>query len=143
MSDYRALGELDAALEQLLPESLCLLAQVIGLPAVLRLLERWPGVTIRVPMRPDPDYVAYRRLVEAVGEEVAQQIIAYMAGDQLRIPRASAALSALRDRCIQRDRARGASIAELVLAYGVSERTVYYALSAEREAAERRQSRLF
>ncbi|MBF0192480.1 MAG: hypothetical protein HQL99_15280 [Magnetococcales bacterium] len=60
-----------------LPPTLRLLVEVAGIPATLALVARFGGTEICVPAKFDPD----GRLVQVVGHEAAQRLVARFQGD--------------------------------------------------------------
>ena len=117
-----------------LPASLRELCELIGLPAALRLVERWGGVTaLYVPKNVPADHALAREL----GREAAVALSDIYGGDYLRnIPRAAGALRAVRDRAILRMRADRMPPADIALATGLTERWVWEILRRGRDARE-------
>lgn len=111
-----------------LPESARAIVEVIGLTAMLRLIEALGGCKFPVPQQPRPGTQRYDTLRRAVGEAAAERLIRQYAGEELYIPSCSAALRTARDRAIIADYTAGTSVWDLARQYRVSERTVYLAL---------------
>lgn len=91
----------------------------IGLAKTMLVVDRWGGLPIYVAAVPDPT----GELACLVGLEAAIVLGREYPGNRLRIPKAGAALRAIRDRRICDDHAR-LSIRQLVQAYGLSERRI-------------------
>ena len=115
-----------------LPASARDLAGLIGLPATLRLVEKWGGtMRLYVPRNIGPDH----ELARVLGLEAARALSSRYDGDYLpSVPRCADALRAARDRALLRRRAEGASPAALALEFGLTERHVWRILSAVRAA---------
>lgn len=110
-----------------LPQSLVDVAEVIGLPATLALVEAAGGVRIYVPERLSDDH----RLIEWLGREAAALLSASFAMEELVVPRCAEALRRVRNRQIRHERDQGARPAELALRYRLTERQVYTILSRD------------
>lgn len=117
-----------------LPESLRELVDLIGLPAALKLVERWGGITaVYVPKDMTPGH----DLARALGFPAALKLSEVYGGDCLRnIPRCVGALRAVRDRQVLRLRADGLAPRDIAPQFGLTERRVWGIL-AEAGAAER------
>jgi len=110
-----------------LPESLTDVADAIGLPATLALVEHAGGVRIYVPERLSDDH----RLVEWLGRDAAAMLSDAYAGEELVVPRCAEALRRVRNRQIRRERSEGARPAELALRYRLTERQVFTILARD------------
>jgi Mor family transcriptional regulator len=104
----------------LLPETLREIAEVVGLPAAVRLVEWRGGVRVYVPAR-----VTERHpLARVLGVRAAAALCARYPGAELCIPRAEAALRAVRDADIRRRYSGGEGAPALALEYGLSLRQI-------------------
>lgn len=120
MSDQ---AELDVELlEPLLREFVA----VIGLAHTMLIVERWGGLPLYIAANPKPD----GELARLVGLEAAAALGRAYPGNRLAIPKAGAALRAIRDRRIRADHAH-LSIRQLVEAYRLGERQICKILAAE------------
>lgn len=108
-----------------LPPRLAELAQVIGLPATLRLVEARGGTRIYVPEQATDDHW----LVPLIGLPALQQLAATHAREYLELDRAAAALRAARDRHIVAQVQAGASTAKIALQCGLTQRQVFNILA--------------
>lgn len=122
---------------ELLPESMADMVDVIGLPAVLALMEAFGGTELWIPEKLAHNHL----LVDAIGAEAAQQLCEYMAREQIRIPRGAAIFREVRNRAIRRERTEGAKLSELALRYKMTDRQVLNILNAE--PADDRQQDMF
>jgi len=113
----------------LLPESLRDIADVIGMAATLNLVKAYGGVRLWVPVKLTPDHA----LVHAIGLQAARKLVEYCALEELWIPKAAAALRAVRDQTIRERRADGEQVARLALEYGLTDRRVWEILAAGEE----------
>jgi len=113
-----------------LPASARELAEIIGLPAALRLVEGWGGWSfLYVPKAPGPEHALSR----ALGHQAALALAAAYGGDYIRsIPRCADAMRLARDRRLLGRRAEGASPAGLALEFGLTERHVWRILAEAR-----------
>jgi hypothetical protein len=100
------------------PEIVQDLAEAIGLPATVRLVEQFPGVRLYVPKKPTPG------LIELIGQEPTEQLVAIYGGELVPIPRCVVALRARRNAQLFAARIAGKSLRELALAFALSERHV-------------------
>lgn len=121
----------------LLPESMAELVDVVGLPAVLKLMEAFGGTEFWIPEK----LQHVHPLVAAVGPEAAQTLCEYMAGVRLKIPRGKAIKIEIRNSAIRRERHEGAKLSELALRYELTDRQVLNILNAS--PADDRQQDLF
>ncbi len=117
-------AELDA---RYLPGVLQEIAELIGLPATLKLVESYGGVRLYVPKRIDDDHA----LARLIGLDNARLLSdAYGAEEHFDIPRAVAATRAVRDMQIRTDR-KTMTHRELALKYGLTERQIRNILQEE------------
>ncbi len=114
-----------------LPKSVRLIAQVIGLPATLALVEHYAGQRL-TPPKSGPEYAA---LAEVIGEAAADKLAAHFRRGQVDIPKCEDAIravvhNALRDdfdaltQGAERLSARRA-VTELVRRYGYVDRHIW------------------
>ncbi|MCP1375370.1 hypothetical protein [Dyella lutea] len=116
-----------------LPPRLAELAELIGLPATLRLVEARGGTRVYVPDTASADHW----LVPLIGLPALQQLVAHRPREYLELDRAAAALRAARDRKIIADHAAGASTTKIALECRLTQRQVFNILArAEPEAPE-------
>jgi len=124
--------------ESLLPGILQEIAELIGLPATLKLVSHYGGVRLYVPKRLSADHI----LVTIVGEAAALKLVEQFGGlDHFDIPKAQAISVALRNRKI-REEYPSLSQRKLALKYGLTERQVRKILAVE-QVSETRQMGLF
>lgn len=113
-----------------LPSILQDMAELIGLPATLKLVEAYGGVRLYIPKRFDPDHP----LVKLVGHAHAAKLCESYGGElHFDIPRAVAATRAARDARMRNDRALGATHRELALRYVLTERQIRNILGDDEE----------
>ncbi len=124
-----------------LPASLTDIADLIGLPATLDLVETWGGVQMYFPLPRSLSDV--HPLVQVLGGERAARLCERYGGDDFRIPRALDALRRARDRLIHHEHAQGASARTLALRYRLSERRLWEILATDPGESAREQMRLF
>lgn len=121
-----------------LPSILQDMAELIGLPATLKLVEAYGGVRLYIPKRFDPDHP----LVKLVGHAHAAKLCESYGGElHFDIPRAVAATRAARDARMRNDRSLGVTHRELALRYVLTERQIRNILGDEEE--DDRQAGLF
>ncbi|EGJ49030.1 Mor transcription activator family protein [Desulfocurvibacter africanus] len=120
-----------------LPESLRDMVDLIGLPAALKLVERWGGITaVYVPKDMTPGHDLAREL----GYPAALKLSSVYGGDCLRnIPRCAGALRAARDRQVLRLRAENMAPRDIAPLVGLTERWVWEILNRAGEAERSRQ----
>lgn len=112
---------------ELLPDSMADLVDIIGLPAVLKLMKTFGGTELWVPEKLSHAH----NLVTAIGPEAAQTLCEYMARERLKVPRGAEITREIRNRAIRRERREGAKLAELALCYGLTDRQVLNILNSE------------
>lgn len=100
--------------------------QLIGLPKTMIVVEHCGGAPLYIASDPSPD----GQLARLIGLDAAATLGREFGGDRPAIPKAGAALRALRDRSIRADHATK-SIRQLVQAYSLSERRICEILAAE------------
>ena len=103
-----------------LPESLHEVVNLIGLPAMIKMVERFPGIRIFVPRKIKDDHA----IVKVIGLELAQKLAKHFDGSEFAVPKAQEALILARNRQIRR--LYGPSTAaQLALMYDLTERQIY------------------
>ena len=108
-----------------LPPRLRALAALIGLPAMLRLVEARGGTRIYVPDAATTEHWMAR----LIGLPALQQLVSVHAREYLELDRAAAALRAARDRQIVEQVHAGASTARIALEFGLTQRQVFNILA--------------
>ena len=109
-------------LEEDLPESVADIVQAIGVPATLKLIERFGGSRVYAP---ELEHITEdHAIARAIGLEAARALAKLCAMNRLEIPRAANAFRLARDRAIQRE-SRTTSVSKLALKYRLTERRVY------------------
>jgi len=121
-AELAAIGQVDAGD---LPPRLAALAQVIGLPATLRLVEARGGTRVYVPEQAPPDHW----LARLIGPGAFALLVQHYGREYLELDRAAAALRATRDRQIVIDAREGASTATIALQCGLTQRQVFNILA--------------
>lgn len=114
---------------ELLPQSLAELVDIIGLPAVLKLMKAFGGTDIWIPKRLSHNH----ELVNAIGPEAAQTLCEYMAGERFKVARGKAIEIEVRNRAIRRERQEGAKLSDLALRFELCDRQVLNILNSEPE----------
>lgn len=113
-----------------LPGVLQDIAELIGLPGTLKLVEAYGGVRLYVPKKID----AAHDLAILIGLDNATTLAETYGGeDHFDIPRAVAATRAARDTLIRADRAAGMTHRELALKNKLTERQIRTILGDEGE----------
>lgn len=116
--------------ERYLPGILQDIAELIGLPGTLKLVETYGGVRLYVPKKID----AAHDLARLIGLEQATTLAETYGGElHFDIPRAVAATLAARNARIRADRAAGMTHRELALANKITERQIRNILGDEGE----------
>lgn len=106
----------------LLPPSFAEVAQVIGLPAALILVEHYGGTRLWVPQSLEQPW----SVTTLIGDEAAQQLVVHCRMERIWVPRCLRALRAVRDAEIRARHAKGEKTDALARAYGLTDRTVWY-----------------
>ena len=123
----------------LLPDGARELADAVGLPAALTLIEHYGGTRLYVPQSMPADH----ELVRLLGEEAAQALSDRFGGDNPDIPRCYRAMQGALYRDIVRAYANGASARDLARQNRCTERWVYYLVARHRAEQDSRQAPLF
>jgi Mor family transcriptional regulator len=103
-----------------LPGELRAIADLIGLPAALRLVEARGGRRLYIPSGAAPEHA----LVQIVGEEAAAALCRAYAGECLEIPRAVGYATAVRNADIRQRRRQGVSQSTLAGEHRLTERQI-------------------
>lgn len=111
----------DALHEVDLPAEMRDLVALMGLPATLLLVKRFPGLRIKVPSEYSPGLI----LVRAVGHDAAIKMIDHYRGCVIYVPRCLRALNALRNMQIVARMDGGESASTLALEFELSERHIW------------------
>lgn len=121
-----------------LPRSLVDLAETLGLPVALRLIEHFGGTELRVPKRPPPDHP----IIKALGESDGSAVCRFLGGQQLYVPRGG---QGGRWRQANELADRGLTRAQIARILGVSQRHVRRLANGEPRKIDQddRQARLF
>lgn len=123
-------ADIDASL---LPGVLREMVSCIGLQATLRIVEHYGGVRLYVPVEIEADHP----IAQMIGLDAARKLAAEYGGqDHFDIPRAAAALRAVRARQIRADRATGMTHRALARKYHLTERWIRHVLGDEETTAE-------
>ncbi len=124
-----------------LPASLAEMAEIIGLEAVITLVELRGGITLCVPVRAREDHW----LVPHIGFDALQRLVDHYGGEEIEIPRCAAAVRAEMDAEILAKWRAGTSQSALARMYHITERAVRKKIRrAERaERMDHRQPALF
>lgn len=122
--------------EHLLPEAVQHLVALIGIAAVVRLVEQMGGTTFPVALRRSRlGEIRYEQLSEVVGPDAADQITKHFGGENLYIPRCVDAVREARDRklrddfdAITKQHSAITAVAQLAIRYKMSDRHVWRVL---------------
>lgn len=121
----------------LLPPLLQEFVRLIGLQATMAMVKRYGGVRIYIPANPKPDH----QLVQVVGwDNLVKLSEAFGAQPHFQLPKAKAALLAIRDARIRAEYQRK-PVRALASEYQLTERQIVRILSSHRRDSE--QSSLF
>ncbi|KUM02921.1 DNA transposition protein [Chromobacterium subtsugae] len=120
-------------LPNLLPETVRLIAGMIGLPNTLKLVENLGGTTFPVSKkRSRLGEARYLALAEVVGVEAADRLCQHYGGDLLYIPRCASALRRLRDYAIceafdrlSRELGSNAAVSQLAQQHRLTDRRIW------------------
>jgi len=119
----------------LLPGILQEIADLIGIPATMAIVEEYGGVRLYVPMKVTPDHP----LSQLIGQANAEKLADHFGGeDHFDIPKAKAALRAIRDKEI-RSLWPTLSQRQLALKYQTTERNIRLILSGIEQNKEQPQ----
>lgn len=133
-------GALQVELAEL-PGSLFDIADLIGLPATLELIDAWGGVRMYFPL---PRALSdLHPLVQVLGGETAARLCERYGGADFPLPRALDALRRARDRLIHHEHALGVSARTLALRYRLTERHLWQILATDPDQGPPAQMALF
>jgi len=113
----RELADSRRGLSPLLQE----LEQVIGLKAVLSLVEAFGGTRTYIPHSADETH----DIVQKIGLEAASKLSGYCGGERLEIPLASKYKKLQRDHEIYRMKKSGTCVTEIAKQFGINRRKVF------------------
>jgi len=125
-----------------LPETIKTLADEIGLPATIKLVQRFGGImSLWVPVR----FENANELLRVIGEDAARVLCAIYGGTYLSVPNCKLAIAKARNHQIQRDYANGIKPRELAIRHGITERWVWAIIEhqAHEDGDESKQVALF
>lgn len=111
----------------LLPPKLAELVDEIGFPATLKLVEKWGGIRLYVPL--EDNLSAEHPIAKELGLDVARKL-ARAHSEWLEVPRAARYLRGVRDKII-REAYDDASAARLARRFGMTRRNVFYIVGRE------------
>lgn len=112
---------------EFLPPKLREIAEVVGVPAAIKLAEHWPGVRLFVPATMTPEHP----VALAVGLTAAEELSHRYGGETITMPKADAYRRRLRDAKIVEEYSQGKSGRDLALKYGLHENHVYALIARE------------
>ena len=110
--------------EEDLPESVRELIELIGLPATLKLVEKYGGIYAHIPCKVGPNHT----LAVDLGLDKAQILVDYYGGTYPYIPRLAEVLRHNRNREIIQKFEDGVSARRLARRYKLSIRQIWYIL---------------
>lgn len=113
-----------------LPPSLADLVRLIGFPATLKLVERFGGGRLYVPL--EEHLTEQHAIVLAIGKEAARKLSRDRSTEILEIPRAATYMRAVRD-TLMREQYETKSASELAREYGMTRRNVFYRVGADED----------
>jgi hypothetical protein len=123
-----------------LPAGAQQIAEAIGLPAFLRLVDAFGGRPLRIHARPKPQ----SELAMAIGRDAYRNLQREFAGEEVLIPLLSATARSTRNRAILDAYSAGMQAWRIARAHGIHVRTVRAIVaSADAEEQKRRQGSLF
>jgi Mor family transcriptional regulator len=123
-----------AQLQNLLPDSIHEVAAAIGMPATLRLVERFGGTTLQMRMGANRlGRAALDALSQQIGHDETQKLALLAGGEPLYIPRCHVAVRRLRDLAIcsafeasvRSGTTANFAVTELALKYKLTDRWVW------------------
>lgn len=117
LTDHHTLKDL---VEELLPQSIQELIDIVGIKAALIIVEERGGIRLPVPVEVNQGHWLYT----AIGKEAFTALVEYYAGEEIEIPRCSTAMRAIKDHHIAAAANQGASNAELAREFGYTERGI-------------------
>lgn len=138
----KRLADLEENDIELLPPSMQWLAKTIGLPAVLKLTQRYGGgMPLYVPAEFDSDH----RLAHLIGTEAFAALVAEYGSDKIEIAKCEVATRTLIHRAIRREYKPEDGVTEdyLALKYHYTVRNIRYILYGEEVQQDDRQVGLF
>lgn len=121
-------------MQALLPQQIHEIAQVIGLPDALRLVEQLGGTTWEFAKGGNrPGQIRVAALGDILGEETATRLTRHLGGEKIYIPKCDTALRRLRDlemnrqfeQAVREGVSANTVVNELARAYKLSDRRVW------------------
>ncbi|WP_160795915.1 Mor transcription activator family protein [Craterilacuibacter sinensis] len=136
---------------ELLPESIRDIAQLIGFPAALALVQAMGGTTFKVPKGRTPEGIAlFQWVSEIIGQREAGVIARHYGGSVIYIPRCYDALLELRDRelrarfdSLTTGQSANISVRELAGRFKLADRTIWRILKRPSRVPDPTQPSLF
>lgn len=123
-----------------LPERARAIAELIGMPATLKLVERYGGMRIYVPQTIPPAHT----LVDLIGRDAAERLARAFGGDEhFDLPRCTVAARRVRDALLVADFLAEMSHRQLAGKYQLTERGVRKIIARAGISADDRQPVLF
>ncbi len=120
-----------------LPGILRDLVDLIGVTETMSIVEHYGGVRLYVPAKFDPEHP----LIGVVGHKAAAALVEYAKGDSFDIPKADAALRAVRNRRIREQYQQSCKTQrDLALEYRLTDRQIRTILSGLEEFDDGQQS---
>lgn len=130
----------DKELEDVLPQSVRDLIELLGFAPTFKLVEHFGGTELRVPHKFDPGHLITR----IVGHEASARFVQNYAGEVLYIPKPDTVMRAQRNRKIKAKHEAGASAVSLAHEFNLSYRHIWNILGADDSAPPaQEQGRLF
>lgn len=132
--------------KELLPRQILDIADIVGLPAALRLVSELGGTSWEFAQGANRNgQIRVAALADIMGDDAAHLLTSRMGGDKIYIPRCANALRRLRDLEINRQFVQGVRegvsantlVAELARAFTLSDRRVWIILKQPLPQAER------
>lgn len=123
-----------------LPGTALELAELIGLPALLRLVERWGGLALYIPERVRPEHP----LADCIGLDAARLLADVYGREELSVPACRRAVRRARDRQLRAlHHDRGWPAQRIAWHTGLTERQVWRILAASDDSGPDPQAPLF
>lgn len=138
------------SVDAMLPDTVRLIASLVGLPRTLRLVEELGGTTFQISKNITRlGEIRYSVLAEVVGVEAADVLTKHFGGDTIYIPRCADGLRYLRNRTIVEEFDResatvgaNAAVNALALRYKLSDRRIWEILK-KTDCTQPKQTALF
>ncbi len=124
---------------QHLPDSIQEMAELIGLPATLKIVEERGGIRLSIPTKVNDK----SWLTQLIGREAMMLLVKHYKGEELDIPRCTAAVKAAQDAHIYQQIQAGVPQSKLAREYGYTERGIRKVKHRMDKRAAMKQSCLF